>query len=773
MRNPFSLPAKMLSWLLALSFIIACWGTEPDVPSPGPTPPNPTQDTKAPVISIKIQEQNVIAGVKVDIKTDQILFDQTVAATWKDDISKSCKVEVGFIGEGGGTKAVKSGDRLEEPGKLQIKVTDEAGNDSSAEIKLTRVDSWAPEISVLISEKNVVAGVKVKVDGSQLFLDDQMAASWKDDYSESLTVDIQYFPDNSTTGKAIESGETLFDAGILTIQVADEFQNKATAEITLTAVAVYWLENLQGKTLQVDQEVNLLEGVTFAEGLTLQKVEIELGGVRSEIPDATKFIPEAPGPINIIFTLARFYGETVEIRVDGLPVNGIPYHSISIIDAKPGDYLPIIGQVNWWYKSVYDHIEHLKIAEATRIRDMMWEYGAGSHSWEEYQVFMRRLNTGMTNEIPYDYDNYVLLWSPYKIEMSAHAYTEWAVLNDLVKHANFYIADNGEEGTWYSVLLSFVQSHPNSINIFWNSFDYKTSKREEYEKWVLRQGFLDLCNLSSVIVFQASSNLEQEDWIIKNKIFNGDYEVDEHGQYANASMANSDKNTRPYSHCLVTVGTNQYGDFDLTNKTNETSKFPVGFDNTILFSGRPFIVRDFDSWLIVGSSWGQASSVVNYFNVALMSICFQMYAEVKDVDELLEMVRSTALTDYIRLDGMTQPLQLINPAGFYKKYLTPSTIPSSISLSETMELQKGYYKGVVFNIPGAEVMIGDEWIPFDSKNKDLILSQNPMNLTWRINGNLLKKMGYTAGQTVQGQIITIDDQWNGLRLEMPMTITIN
>ena len=157
----------------------------------------------------------------------------------------------------------------------------------------------------------------------------------------------------------------------------------------------------------------------------------------------------------------------------------------------------------------------------------------------------------------------------------------------------------------------------------------------------------------------------------------------------------------------------------------------------------------------------------------MMDICFQLYAEVKDVDELLEMVRSTALTDYIRLDGMTQPLQLINPAGFYKKYLTPNTIPSSVSLGETTELQKGYYKGVVFNIPGAEVMIGDEWIPFDSKNKNLILSQNPMNLTWRINGNLLKKMGYTAGQTVQGQIITIDDQWNGLRLEMPMTITIN
>ena len=30
-----------------------------------------------------------------------------------------------------------------------------------------------------------------------------------------------------------------------------------------------------------------------------------------------------------------------------------------------------------------------------------------------------------------------------------------------------------------------------------------------------------------------------------------------------------------------------------------------------------------------------------------------MFAEVKDVDKLLEMIRSTALTDYIRFDTMT------------------------------------------------------------------------------------------------------------------------
>ena len=156
------------------------------------------------------------------------------------------------------------------------------------------------------------------------------------------------------------------------------------------------------------------------------------------------------------------------------------------------------------------------------------------------------------------------------------------------------------------------------------------------------------------------------------------------------------------------------------------------------------------------------------------------------MDQLLEMIRSTALTDYIHLDlnedgdtndiydghPETVPLQLINPAGFYKKYLTPTSIPSSVSLSETVELLKGYYKGIIFDIPGAEVLVNGEWMSFDAKNKDLILSQNPMNLEWRLNGSLLRKYGYTPGQTIQGQIITVDDQWNGLRLENDFTIQV-
>ena len=164
-----------------------------------------------------------------------------------------------------------------------------------------------------------------------------------------------------------------------------------------------------------------------------------------------------------------------------------------------------------------------------------------------------------------------------------------------------------------------------------------------------------------------------------------------------------------------------------------------------------------------------------------------MFADVSDADQLLEMIRSTSLTDYIRFDlngdgdtndtyeghPETVPLQLINPAGFIKKYLMPADLPKSIGAGEVISLYKGYYKGVVFDIPGAEVKIGDDWIPVTADKSSRIKAANPMDLEWRLSGNLLKKYGYTSGQTIEGQMLLIDDQWNGLRLEVPISIQIN
>lgn len=152
---------------------------------------------------------------------------------------------------------------------------------------------------------------------------------------------------------------------------------------------------------------------------------------------------------------------------------------------------------------------------------------------------------------------------------------------------------------------------------------------------------------------------------------------------------------------------------------------------------------------------------------------FQLHADLESVDPLLEMARSTSLENSISFEGKTQKLQRLNPAGYFTKYCMTVDIPGSVALDETVSLNKGWYKGLLFAIPGAEVKIGDEWIPFTADNASRIKSANPMNLEWRLNGALLRKYGYTLGQTLQGQIITVDDQWNGLRLEKSITIQIN
>jgi len=124
----------------------------------------------------------------------------------------------------------------------------------------------------------------------------------------------------SIVRRTISSGDILTEAGSLSIAITDEFENKSEGEITLTAVAVHGLESLENLQLQVDQEVNLLEGLTIAEGLTLQKVKVEQDGEKSELSNPEAYTPEYPGTVSIILTLARADGSTIEVKVDNLSI---------------------------------------------------------------------------------------------------------------------------------------------------------------------------------------------------------------------------------------------------------------------------------------------------------------------------------------------------------------------------------------------------------------------------------------------------------------------
>ena len=104
----------------------------------------------------------------------------------------------------------------------------------------------------------------------------------------------------------------------------------------------------------------------------------------------------------------------------------------------------------------------------------------------------------------------------------------------------------------------------------------------------------------------------------------------------------------------------------------------------------------------------------------------------------------------------------------------PGGFPQSISTTQTIGLEKGYYKGVVFEIPGVEVEIDGDWIPYLAGNDEVIRAANPFKLNWRLSGDLLRKMGYGPGGnlTVEVRIRLVDDQWNALRLELPLTLSV-
>lgn len=455
--------------------------------------------------------------------------------------------------------------------------------------------------------------------------------------------------------------------------------------------------------------------------------------------------------------------------------NNIEYKAMEINNIRPVDILPIIGQIETGDTQCYEHIEHLRLAEATRIRDMMRKYGAGKHSPEEYQELMNRLNTGMVNEYPKWYNNFEIIgqWTFWD-EWIDHSHIERSILNALIQHSNFKVVFTSWDQR-QNKLETFIKDNTNAITILWSSA-YAETNKENFLQRTENDKVRELCKSKKLIIFKSGWNIYEEYWILKNKSYQRDINWDEHWIYSLQANANWKNDEDANITLLVTVGTDKNWDIDQTNEIYASSMFPVWFHNKVLFSGRAFPYHSLNSWKIEAeglvNNWKYATSYTNYVNVAMTDLCFQMFAEVKDVDELLEMIRSTSLTDHIRFNWEDQPLQLINPAWYFQKYLMPTDLPTSLKTDETIDLEKGYYHGVIYQIPGAEVNINGQWVAFTDNNKDLILSQNPMNLEWRLNGKLLNSYNYKPGDSINGQIIAVDDQWNGLNMTKDFSVNI-
>lgn len=117
----------------------------------------------------------------------------------------------------------------------------------------------APVITVHKYEVNVFGGVTVTVSENKLLFDDEAVAEWSDDDVQGCRLAM------TLNGKDINTGNMLNEAGKMTLTVTNRYNKSAVAEIVVTNDAIFGLENLRQAQLKVDQEINLLNGLTFAE----------------------------------------------------------------------------------------------------------------------------------------------------------------------------------------------------------------------------------------------------------------------------------------------------------------------------------------------------------------------------------------------------------------------------------------------------------------------------------------------------------------------------
>jgi len=632
-------------------------------------------------------------------------------------------------------------------------------------------DTHAPVIKVFYSNVDITGVEQITISNSQLHIGSLLVASWTDNATQNCTVSMKI------DGNEVSSGTAPIVSGALTLTVTDAVGNASTATITLV------LKEVHPDITVYMTEVNVYGGVR----LSIRTNQLSIGGetvmawndrydnnctVTVTQDDRTLVDGDTLSePGTLIVTITNRQGKSSSAEI--ILVSKAPYVHIAITNLKPGEILPIVDQVEIGDKRCYDHIEHLRLAEATRIRDMMWEYGAGNYSVDEYRQLMDRLNVAMQNEIPRGYSDFDTI-GPMTPTPSEHAHKEWHILETLVKHVNHKLIWEADD---LNEVINYFSSHPSSLLISGCSCFADLTKElfDSARGSASATRWKTFASLDNVVQFVAGTNIRKVNGVLKRLICQEDAVVNDPTQcvYSFLSITNGKNDEVANYHLVGTFSTNAIGDVDQTNEIYESSKFPVGFHDDVCFSGRAFPNHSSAMDQIVAEQGKYATSYCNYVNVAMASIAFQIKADIEDADELLNMLRSTSLTDYIRYEGQAQPLHLINLAGVIQKYLMPEALPTTIGNNETIPLEPGFYHGVFFDIPGAEVLIDGEWVRVSAENEQLIKTQNPFTLKWRLSGEQLLNIGYQPGETVIGMVKLIDDQWGGLRLEKEFQVTLH
>jgi hypothetical protein len=217
-------------------------------------------------------------------------------------------------------------------------VTDDAGNSADATISLKMKESF-PDLTVTMPEVNVFGGVVLQVSGNKLLIGGEEVASWSDKIAEPCKATF------SLNGQEVKDGDVLSQPGTLTVTVTNNQERSSSAEITLITNAMS--SAIQISDMQVGKEVDLLAGITLANGAELVKVEMEMDGTTAEITDPQHFTPDYPGTCSFIFTVKGKNGDMEEVRADDLTIKPLDYAEAVLEVAN------MIAEKYPWYKNLW------------------------------------------------------------------------------------------------------------------------------------------------------------------------------------------------------------------------------------------------------------------------------------------------------------------------------------------------------------------------------------------------------------------------------------
>ena len=102
---------------------------------------------------------------------------------------------------------------------------------------ITEKDTVAPTIDISKSEIDITWWKEIKISGNQLYIGDNLVASWSDNKSTNCNVEL------SLNWKSITSWTTISEAWTLNIKVSDAAGNTKTADIKLSIESdISWIQ---------------------------------------------------------------------------------------------------------------------------------------------------------------------------------------------------------------------------------------------------------------------------------------------------------------------------------------------------------------------------------------------------------------------------------------------------------------------------------------------------------------------------------------------------